>query len=88
MNQLPTEILEIIFAYLKPSDLKNAILVCKRWFEVAGSSSLWTWVSLIVTNDKLPHIPHLMTEKRMQNIALLFMKNLDHALIHSIARHL
>ena len=35
MNKvLPAEMLERIFGELEPKDLKNAVLVCKRWAKV------------------------------------------------------
>ena len=36
--------LERVFIFLPPKDLKTVMLVCKRWNEVASVPKLWTWV--------------------------------------------
>ena len=42
---LPPEMLERVFRLLPNRDLKNAVLVCRRWRDVGEAPSLWTWVS-------------------------------------------
>merc|ERR1719361_2909902 len=54
INQvLPAEMLERIFLLLEPKDLKNSVLVCKRWAQVGEASTLWTWVSLTLGRKTL-----------------------------------
>jgi len=50
---LPMEMLERVFMFLPPKDLKTVMLVCKRWNEVASVPKLWTWVVF-----KPGHSPH------------------------------
>ena len=44
--KLPMEMLERVFQFLAPKDLKTARLVCKHWKEVAEIPTLWTWTSM------------------------------------------
>ena len=44
--KLPMEMLERVFQFLAPKDLKTVRLVCKHWKEVAEIPTLWTWVSM------------------------------------------
>ena len=41
---LPIEMLEMLFTFLPPGDLKTVTLVCKKWKEAASAPKLWTWV--------------------------------------------
>merc|ERR1712074_318198 len=41
LSEFPAELLQLIFFYLPPCDLKSAVLVCKRWKGVAENSKLW-----------------------------------------------
>ena len=42
----PPEVLEHIFHFLPPRDLKNAVGVNKKWFQVGGKAKLWGWSKL------------------------------------------
>ena len=42
INNLPEEMLLMIIKMLAKSDLKNAVLVCQRWCQVATEPRLWT----------------------------------------------
>jgi len=46
-SKLPNELLTIIFRFLSFADLKNALLVCKRWREVAEHPALWNKLKLV-----------------------------------------
>ena len=46
-SKLPNELLTIIFRFLSFADLKNALLVCKRWREVAEHPALWNKLELV-----------------------------------------
>ena len=43
---LPMEMLERIFMFLPPKDLKTVMRVCKRWKEVGSAPKLWSWIVL------------------------------------------
>ena len=45
-RMLPIEMLERVFMFLPPKDLKTVMLVCKRWKEVGSAPKLWSWVVL------------------------------------------
>ena len=45
-DKLPAEILRIIFEYLKPTDLRNILLVSQTWKSVAEEPVLWTGFDL------------------------------------------
>jgi len=45
-DKLPAEILRIIFGFLKPEDLKNVLLVSKKWKSVADEPVLWAGFDL------------------------------------------
>ena len=53
---LPVEVLELILCLLSPGDLKAAVLVCRRWREVAEAPGMWTWVNLTL-NYKVKLLP-------------------------------
>ena len=84
---LPVEILEKIFHLLEPHDIKCVIRVCKKWFDVAGSPSLWSWVVLSVTNASVQQIPLLLTRKRLQVVSCLRVQRVDEGFFHAIAKH-
>jgi len=46
-SKLPNELLTIIFRFLSFADLKNALLVCKRWREVAEHPAFWNKLKLV-----------------------------------------
>merc|ERR1719180_328896 len=46
-SKFPNELLTIIFCFLSFADLKNALLVCKRWREVAEHPALWNKLELV-----------------------------------------
>ena len=40
------EVLEHILHFLPPRDLKSAVMVNKKWYEVGGKPKLWSWCKL------------------------------------------
>ena len=47
--RLPWEMLLEIISQLAPTDLKSAVLVCRRWREVGEDPKLWSWAALKLT---------------------------------------
>ena len=45
-SRIPPELLSIIFQFLPFSDLKHALLVCKRWRDLGEQPSLWAKLEL------------------------------------------
>ena len=46
-SRLPPEMLEKVFSFLGPKDLKTVMLVCKTWNNTAEASPLlWSWVKI------------------------------------------
>jgi len=52
-EKLPPEIMRQIFLLLPPRDLKNVLLVCKKWKEAGEDPYLWSWAMVTVKNDSL-----------------------------------
>ena len=58
---LPPEMLHYIFYQLPPRDLKNVVLVCRRWREV-GEAGFWAWVILREA------VPEVLESRRMKTV--------------------
>ena len=47
---LAPEIIIKIFQNLSPTNLKNVVLVCKKWQQLAEDPSLWTWCEITINS--------------------------------------
>ena len=68
---LPDEMLQKVFSFLSPLDLKTSVLVCKRWAEVGEAPGLWSWVTFTVDRINMGSMPELMSLKRLQCVTKL-----------------
>ena len=63
IQNLPNEMLITIFSYLTAKDLcKSAAPVCKHWYDVANSPSLWKKLSVVGDNISTEHAKYLLTK--------------------------
>ena len=85
-QQLPAEVLELVFRHLEHSDLATLLLVCRSlvlcsslwqlepcrfWAEVAGRPRLWSDLRLAVTPATLPVLPRLLGLRRLAALRAL-----------------
>jgi len=70
-QQLPAEVLELVFRHLEHSDLATLLLVCRFWAEVAGRPRLWSDLRLAVTPATLPVLPRLLGLRRLAALRAL-----------------
>ena len=72
---LPIEMLETLFMFLPPGDLKTVMLVCKKWKEAASAPKLWTWVVFKLGNfdasTGLGNIPEALRLPRLRAVKKL-----------------
>ena len=72
---LPIEMLETLFTFLPPGDLKTVMLVCKKWKEAASAPKLWTWVVFKLRNfdasTGLGNIPEALRLPRLRAVKKL-----------------
>jgi hypothetical protein len=86
--RLPAEILEMIFQRLEPSGLKAAVLVCRRWRELAEAPRLWTWVgSLRVTAANLSVMARLLKGRLRVAGRRVEMAAVSEELLEAVADH-
>ena len=70
INQLPADVLEKIFRLLPPRDLRQVVLVCRRWREVGEAPRLWNWVTVTVTKENISKMPKVLRRRRMQCVVI------------------
>jgi len=64
INTLPRELLLSVFRFLKPSDLKQVVLVCKHWKDIGEEPVLWKNFKLVVANKKISIVDEILNSKR------------------------
>ena len=65
IQSLPEEILQKIIFLLPNSDLKSAILVCRRWHGIGMEPKLWTNFRLCINYKNVGMIKKLLGSKRL-----------------------
>ena len=55
-HNLPVEIIEIIFNYLEPRDIKKGVLVNHDWRKFLLQKRYWSWARIIINKDNLQKI--------------------------------
>lgn len=76
-SSLPPELLSKIFGFLSFGDLKNALLVCRRWMEVGQQPCLWVNFNLKLLAD-LTDQDHQLFEHLLQVLSLKRFQSLQH----------
>jgi len=64
INTLPRELLLSVFRFLKPSDLKQVVLVCKHWRDIGEDPVLWKHFKLVVANKRIDIVDEILNSKR------------------------
>ena len=67
-KKLPGEILEKIFHFLSLQDLSMAVLVCRRWREVAETPALWSQVTVAVDERNQSLVTEILRSRRMKTV--------------------
>jgi len=65
-QQLPAEVLELVFRQLEHADLATLLLVCRFWAEVAERPNLWLDFRLTVGRSNQPSLPRLLGLRRLR----------------------
>lgn len=68
INCLPEEILQKIVFLLPSSDLKSAVLVCRRWHRIAMEPKLWTDFMLCINYKNMGMMRELLRSERLRLI--------------------
>ena len=76
-SRIPPELLSIIFQFLPFSDLKHALLVCKRWRDLGEQPSLWAKLELQFEGTKEVELHQVLAMKRLQSLQSLNLRCLD-----------
>ena len=85
---LPAEMLEKVFQFLCPRDLKAVVLVCKWWNDVAELPMLWIWVCLRITSWNIDYMPELLNSRRLQAVRSLKSLELTDSDLSSITANI
>jgi len=73
-SRLPPELMERIFQFLSPRDLKRAVLVCKRWRVLGEKPELWSSLPFTVTTTNMSMMPEIMSSKRLSAVNKFIIK--------------
>ena len=87
VQSLPAEVLEHVFSQLEPSNLKTAVLVCKRWKDIGEAPKLWTWVYHWVNRGNLANMPRILASKRLQALKAIAVRSFSEELLMAIIKH-
>ena len=81
--------LQKVFSFLSPPDLKTSVLVCKRWAEVGEVPGLWSWATFTVDRINMGSMPELMSLKRLQCVTKLDIRAqmVSEELMEAVAIH-
>ena len=74
VNVLPDEILLRIFEYLSYKQLKQVVLVCKRWRMIGETPTLWSDFPLSVTNWNMSVMPIILKYRRLELLKEIFIE--------------
>jgi len=70
-QQLPAEVLELVFRQLEHADLATLLLVCRFWAEVAERPKLWVDFRLAVTKSNHSSLPRLLGLRRLRALTAI-----------------
>ena len=87
VQSLPAEVLEHVFSQLEPSNLKTAVLVCKRWKDIGEAPKLWTWVYHWVNRGNLANMPRILASKRLRALKAIAVRSFSEELLMAIIKH-
>ena len=68
LDLFPKEILVTIFSFLSYTDLKQAMAVSKRFFEVGTERKLWRHFKLFVSLRNVKHLRNILKLKILRDL--------------------
>ena len=71
MDKLPVEMLLGIFELVSYKDLKNVVLVCRRWREIGETPRLWSSFPVIVKTRNMSVMSEILSSRRMKQLEKL-----------------
>ena len=71
MDKLPVEMLLEIYELLSYKDLKNVVLVCRRWREIGETPRLWSSFPVIVKTRNMSVMSEILSSRRMMELKKL-----------------
>ena len=71
MDKLPVEMLLGIFELVSYEDLKNVVLVCRRWREIGETPRLWSSFPVIVKTRNMSVMSEILRSRRMKQLEKL-----------------
>ena len=71
MDKLPVEMLLKIFELVSYEDLKNVVLVCRRWREIGETPRLWSSFPVIVKTRNMSVMSEILRSRRMKQLEKL-----------------
>ena len=86
-TQLPAEMLEKIFLFFPPGDLKTAVLVCRWWQEVGEGPRFWLWVRLSSLKWSPSTIIEVLKSRRLEGMSQLVVWQVSEELLNAISNH-
>jgi len=87
-TMLPAEMLQRIFRFLPPQDLKAAVTVCRWWRDIGSQGALWTWVKLCAHKDNLGSMSEILKSARFAQIRKITVRaSLSNDLLHEVGSH-
>ena len=84
---LPPEMLEKVFSYLAPRDLKTVMLVCKTWNNTGGLPALWSWVKVKLNAQSEDNFLEIINLKRLQCARELEIDIAPPKLLRAVLQH-
>ena len=84
---LPAELLSEIFELLPVSDLRSAMLVCKRWAEASWAPSVWASRRIVVTRRNLAAMPKVVASTRLMLVKKIQMSAVSTKMVEALAGH-
>ena len=88
MVKLPVEMLLETFELLSYEDLKNVVLVCRRWREIGETPRLWSSLPVIVNTRNMSVMPEILRSGRRQGLKKLWIEaTLSDKVSYTIVKH-
>ena len=88
MDKLPVEMLLEIYELLPYKDLKNVVLVCRRWREIGETPRLWSSFPVIVKTRNMSVMSEILSSRRMKQLKKLRIESsLSEEVLQIIINH-
>ena len=88
MDKLPVEMLLGIFELVSYKDLKNVVLVCRRWREIGETPRFWSSFPAKVKTRNMSVMSEMLSSRRMKQLKKLTIEStLSEEVSHTIMNH-